>query len=116
MYILIVDQDNHHNINIVIIGLPAPTNVIATVLTPNSVEVTWDQLSNVTGYFITCTTADSYDGDKNVIVHGGDTTNHTFTDLVENIPYNIIVQGITGDGRKGEHSTTVSLITQKACK
>ena len=74
------------------IGLPAPTNVKATVLTPNSVDVTWDQSPDVTGYLISCTTAASYAGGKNVIVNGGDTTSYTITDLVENTPYDITVQ------------------------
>ena len=100
------------------VGLPAPTNVKATVLTPYSVEVTWDQSPDhdVTGYLISCTTTASYAGDKSVTVNVGDTTSHTITDLVENTPYDIIVQSITRDGRKSDYSTEVSIITQKAGK
>ena len=96
------------------IGLPAPTNVKATVLTPNSVEVTWDQSPDVTGYLISCTSPASYAGDKSVTVNGGDATSHTLTNLVENTPYDITVQSITKDGRKSDHSTEVSIIMLKA--
>ena len=83
------------------------------MITPNSIEVTWDQLCDVTGYIISCTTA-SYAGSKSVIWNGGDTTSCTLTNLVENTPYDITVQGLTRDGRKSEHSTEVSITTQKA--
>ena len=95
------------------VGLPAPTNVKATVLTPNSVEVTWDQSSDVTGYLISCTSPASYAGNENVIVNDGDATSYTLTNLIENTPYNITVQGVTRDGRKSDCSITVSLTTQK---
>ena len=94
--------------------MPAPTNVKATVLTPNSVEVTWDQSSDVTGYLISCNSTTSYAGGKNKMVNGGDTTSYTLTDLVENTPYDITVQGIIVDGRKSDFSTDVSILTQKA--
>ena len=98
------------------VGLPAPTNVNAKVLTPNSVEVTWDQSPDVTGYFISCTSPASYAGVKNVIVYGGDTTSHALTNLVENTPYDITVQGLTRDGRKSDHSDEESIVTPKAGK
>ena len=96
------------------VDLPALTNVKATVLTPNSVIVTWDQSSEITGYFISCTSPVSYAGVKNAMVHGGDTTSHILTKLVENTPYEIRVQGLTSDGRKSDPSTEKSIITQKA--
>ena len=86
------------------------------MLTPNSVEVTWDQSSGVAGYLISCTSPASYAGGKNVMVNGGDTTSHTLTNLVENTPYVITVQSLDGDGRKSDCSTEVSIITQKAGK
>ena len=79
------------------------------MLAPNSVEVTWDQSSGVTGYLISCTSPASYAGNKNVIVGGGDTTSHTLTNLVENTPYVITVQGITRDGKRSLLSNEVSL-------
>ena len=86
------------------------------MLTCNSVEVTWDQSPDVTGYLISCTSPASYAGGKSVIVDGGDTTNFPLTKLVENTPYDITVQGITKDGRKGEQSTKQSITTVKAGK
>ena len=105
----------HHHF-ILYIGLPAPTNVKATVLTCNSVEVTWDQSSGVTGYLISCTSSASYAGNRNVIVHGGDTTSHTLTNLIENTPYDITVQGISSDSRESDYSIELPLTTQKAGK
>ena len=101
---------------IINVGLTAPPNVKATVLTANSVEVTWDQSPDVTGYLISCTSTASYAGSKNAIINGGDITSHTLTKLVENTPYDIIAQGLTRDGRKSERSTEVSIITQKTGK
>ena len=98
------------------VGLPAPTNVNATVLTPNTVEVTWDQSPDVTGYLISCTSSASYASGKSVRVTGGDTTIHTLTDLVENTPYDIHLHGLTSKGRKSDCSTKVPIITQKAGK
>ena len=48
------------------------------------------------------------------MVHGGDTTSHELTKLVENTPYEISVQGFTSDGRKSDPSKGESIITQKA--
>ena len=93
------------------VDLPAPTNVKATVLCANSVEVTWDQPSGVSGYLISCTSLVSYAGNKNVMVNGGNTTSYSLTNLVENTPYNITVQGLTKNGRESEHSNVVSIKT-----
>ena len=90
------------------------TNVKATVLTTTSVEVTWDQSSGVTGYLISCNSPASYAGGKNMIANGGDTISYTLTNLVENTPYNITVQGLTSDSRKSDHSIEISITTQKA--
>ena len=84
------------------------------MVTANSVQVTWDQSPDVTGYLISCTSPASYAGNKIVTVNGDDTTSHMLTGLVENTPYIITVQGLTGDGRKSDHSTKVSVTTQKA--
>ena len=99
---------NHHVINL---GLPAPNNVKATVLTPTSVEVRWDQSPVATGYLISCTSPASYAGNKNSKVNNGNTTSHTFTNLVENTPYVITVQGISRDGRKSPCSDEVKVET-----
>ena len=98
------------------IGLSAPINVKAIVLTTNNVEVTWDQSSGATGYTISCTSPASYAGGKNVIVNGGDTTSYILFDLIENTPYDITVQSLTTDSRNSDYSTEVSITTQKAGK
>ena len=88
------------------------------MLTPNSVEVTWDESPDydVIGYLISCTSPASYAGNKNVIVNGGDATNQEITNLVENTPYAITVQGLTKDGRKSPCSDEVSVKTSTAGK
>ena len=83
------------------------------MLTADSVEVTWDQSSDFTGYFVSCTSTASYAGAKNATLKGNEIKSCTFTKLVENTPYDIIVQGITRDGRKSDHSTEVSIMTPK---
>ena len=98
------------------VGLPAPTNVKATVIAPNSVEVTWDQSSDVIGYLISCTTSASYAGGKNKMVNDGDTTSYTLTDLVENTLYDITVQCISRDDKKSLCSNEVSVKTSTAGK
>ena len=84
------------DVNIITISLfvvlSVPTNAQARVLTPNSVEVTCNQLAaGVTGYVISCTSSALNDGGPTVTVNVGDTTSHTLTDLVENTPYDITV-------------------------
>ena len=103
----------YHVINI---ALPAPTNVKATVLTRNSVGVTWDQSLEATGYLISYTSPASYAGGKNVMVNGGDTTSHTLTNLVENTSYVITVQTLTRGGKRSEPSVKKSIRTVKAGK
>ena len=95
------------------IGLVAPNNVKASVLTPNSVEVTWDQSPDAACYFISCTSPASYAGNKNAV---DSSTSHIFTDLVENTPYVITVQGLTKDGKKSPCSDKVSVKTSTTGK
>ena len=84
------------------------------MLTPNSVKVTWDRSPRATGYLISYTTTASCAGDKNARVNDGDTTSHILTNLVENAPYMITVQSLTGTGRYSDTSTSVSVIIRKA--
>ena len=84
------------------------------MLTSDSVQVTWDQSSDFTGYLISCTSPASYAGAKNSIVNGVDATSYTLTNLVENTLYVITVQGITKDGRKSLCSNEVSVKTSTA--
>jgi len=94
------------------VDLPSPTNVKATVLTPRSVEVTWDQSSSssVTGYLISYITTAPYTSGGSVTVNGGSTTSGTLTNLEENILYTITVQAINNDARS-VNSNEVSVTT-----
>ena len=96
--------------------MPAPTNVKATVLKCDIVEVTWDQSPEATGYLISCTSTVSYAGSKTVMVSGGDKTIYKLTGLVENTPYDITVQSLTKARKRSEHSTKQSITTAKAGK
>ena len=89
-----------------------PTAVKATVLTPRSVEVTWDQSSSsdVTGYLISYTTTASYTSGGSVTVSGRSTTSHTLTNLEEDTLYTITVQATTSDGMSA-NSNEVSVRT-----
>ena len=92
--------------------LSPPTNVRATVLTPHSVEVTWDppSSSGVTGYLISYTTTALYTSGGSVTVNGGSTTSGTLTNLKENTLYTITVQAI-GNGVMSANSNEVSVTT-----
>ena len=89
-----------------------PTNVRATVLTPRSVEVTWEESSstNVTGYLISYSTTASYASGGNVTVDGSNSTSHIFTSLEENTLYTIMVQAIRNDAMSS-NSNEVSVTT-----
>ena len=101
---------------LIYVGLPAPTNVRATVLSHCSVEVTWDELSDATEYIISYSTTASNINDGNVTVKGGSTTCHTLTNLEGNTPYIITVQATASDSRKSALSSEVSLVTHAAGK
>ena len=90
-----------------------PTNVRAKVLTPRSVEVTWDQSSSpdVTGYLISYTTTASYTSDASVTVNGGSTTSGTLNNLEESTFYTITVQATTSDNSMSADSNVVSVTT-----
>ena len=81
------------------------------MITADSVKVTWDRSSDFTGYLVSCTSSASYAGAKNPIVYGADATSHTITNLVENTPYVITVQGLTRDGKKSLCSNEVKVET-----
>ena len=98
------------------IGLSAPNNVRATVLSHCSVEVTWDELSNATEYIVSYSTTASNINDGNVTVKGGSTTCHTLTNLEGNTPNIITVQATASDSRKSALSSKVSLVTHAAGK
>ena len=94
----------------------APSNVIATVLTSRSVQVTWDPpapVSNVTSYIIVFTTTASYASDGSLTVHGYNTTRDILNNLEENTLYTIIVQAFANSsGRSGDsEEATVTTYT-----
>ena len=99
---------------LIYVGLPAPTNVRATVLSHCSVEVTWDELSDATEYILSYSTTASNINDGNVTVKGGSTTCHTLTNLERNTPYIITVQATVSDSRKSALSSKVSIRTGKS--
>ena len=95
-----------------IYSVEPPTNVKATVLTPRSVEVTWNVSSSpdVTGYLILYTTNAEYTSGGSATVNGRSTTSHTLNNLEESIFYTITVQATTSNIRSG-NSTAVSVTT-----
>ena len=98
------------------VGLPAPSNVTATVISHSSVEVTWDQLSDATEYIISYSTTASHISGGSVTVKGGSTTSVMFKNLEGSTPYVISVQATASDGRKSAVSSEVSVITHAAGK
>ena len=100
------------------IGIPAPSNVRATVLTTHSVEVTWDESSScdVTGYLISCATTTSCTSAGRVTVNGHSKTSGTLPDLEKDTPYTITVQATTDDNRMSENSNEVLVTTHAVGK
>ena len=90
------------------IDLPAPTNVRATVLTPYSIEINWDQLYDVTGYLI-CYNSNA--SNKRLLVNSGSATSLTVTNLEQNTQYTITVQANSSDNRMSVKSNEVSVTT-----
>ena len=95
------------------LDLLAPTNVTAIVLTPRTVEVTWDQslLTDVTGYLISYTTTASYTSGGSVMMDGNDNASYTLTNLEEDTLYAITVQATTDDIRISPYSIAVTVTT-----
>ena len=84
---------------------------MASVLTPHSIEVTWSQSPNVTGYLVSYTTTASYTSGGSVTVNSGSTTSTVLTNLEENTLYAITVQATSNDNRMSVNSSEVSVIT-----
>ena len=99
--------------DVIYVDLPAVNNVKATLLSYNSVKVTWNQLSDATEYIILFT---SHTNDENMPVEGGSTTSYTLTNLEASTTYTITVQATTRDGRKSALSNEVSIKTEAAGK
>ena len=97
-----------------IMDLLAPINVTATVLTPCSINGTWDQslFSDISGYLISYPTNTSYTSGGSVAVDGVDNTSYTLGNLEENTPYTITVQYTTDDDDKiSTYSIAVTVTT-----
>ena len=101
----------NHNIVIIYVDVLPPTNVTATVLTPQSVEVTWDPYpsSNIISYLILYATNISYTNGGTVNV-SGDTTSHILTNLEENTLYTITIRATNSSGTSPD-SNEVSVTT-----
>ena len=94
--------------SLIYVDVSAPTNVRATVLTPYSVKVTWDQLSDVTGYLISYT---NYASNDSITVNDGSTASYILTNLIQNTHYIITVQATTGGNKMNVKSNKVSITT-----
>ena len=98
--------------------LDALNNVSATVITPRSIEVTWNAFSatsDIIAYFILYTTTASYTTGGNVTVNGVSISSYILTNLEEYTSYNITVQTITINGIN-DKSNEVSVTTYTASK
>ena len=91
--------------------------VDATILSPRSIEVTWDPStsSGVTGYLISYDTTASYTIGGSEMVNGGNTTSGILTNLEEDTLYTIAVQATDGNVMSN-NSSEVSLTTWTAGK
>ena len=96
----------------------APSNVSATVLTPRSVEITWNVFSTSTdiiGYLISYNTTASYTSGGDVTVNDVSTSRYILTNLEEYTSYTITVQTISNNGTSDE-SIEVLVTTYTASK
>ena len=98
---------------IIDIDVPPPTNVRATVVTSQSIQITWEQSlsSGITGYLISYTTTASYASDGSVTVDGHNTTSGTLASLEEDTVYTITVQATARDNAMSANSNEVSIRT-----
>ena len=102
-----------YNVAIIYVAIQPPTNVIAIVLSPHEVEVTWvPSLSNeVTGYLISYTTTAPYTSSGSVMVNGHDTTSVNFENLEEGTPYTITVQATTSEDDRRSNVVRLEVTT-----
>ena len=96
----------------------APSNVSATVLTPRSVEVTWNAFptsSGIIGYLISYNTTASYTTDGYELAIGVSTSRYILTNLEEYTNYIITIRAYSNSGMS-EESNEVSVTTYTASK
>ena len=68
------------------------------MLSPRSIEITWDPSPDVSGCIILYTTTASYASNGSVTVSDGGTTSHALNNLEENTLYTITVQATSNNG------------------
>ena len=98
--------------------IDAPSNVTATVLSTQSIEVTWDAFtasSGVTGYLISYTTTASYTTGGTVNIPNVNTASYNLTNLEEGTNYAINVRAVS-NSMMSDNGNEVSLITYGAGK
>ena len=90
-----------------------PPSVNATVLTPHTIKVTWNQstFSDVFGYFISYITLATYAINGSEIVNGGSTTNVTLDNLEEDTAYIITIQTVNINFTSSANSDEVTVRT-----
>ena len=90
----------------------ASIDVNAMLLTPRSVEVTWNAFhsSCITGYIISYSTSASYTSGGNVYVNDANQTSYNLTNLEEYTEYYIIVHVISNIGIS-DNSNGVTVMT-----
>ena len=107
--------------NLLIFTVPVdpPTNVMATMVRPRSIAVTWTPSvsPDVTGYLITYTTTASYISinDRSRSMPVGNTTSGILNNLEEGTTYTITVQSNSSDRLSG-NSNAVTVATQSMGK
>ena len=104
-----------YNQYVISVALRAPSNVKHELVKSTSIEITWDRSDGATGYYISYTTTALRGGKKHEPVDAGNTTKYTLTNLVENTPYDITVQGYARYGRRSVKSAVVTIKTGKWC-
>ena len=106
------------NVGIIYVGVLPPTNVSATVLSTDSIQITWSPSpsDNVTGYLISYTTTDPFTSNGSVTVNGDNATSGTLTNLEEGTLYTITVEAVDNKNRTSTNSSEVSETTYTASK
>ena len=98
--------------------IPAPNNVRAIVLSPFSIEVTWDRSTSpdVTGYHVKFVSVTASPFGLSGIAGGRNTTSYTITRLEEFIPFTITVTALFLNFNMSGNSKAVTVTTYSASK
>ena len=99
-------------------AIQPPINVRATVLTPQSFEITWTlpPSTDITGYLISYTTTALYTYAGSVMVSGNSATSGILNNLEEGTTYTITVQATASNHKRSNNSNEVTVTTYTACK